>query len=193
MQKRIVKTGRSPLVVCVLTVAFCVALCLQSDAGDATEEIESVPCVDVSRFMGDWYEIARYLSFFEKNCVAVRSQCELRKDGKITIINYYKKKKFDAPQETAKSRAWFTDQDTNAKLKVQFFWPFYTRHWIIDLDKDYRYAVIGHPDRDSLWIMSRTPAMDEATYNQILARLDACGYDIGKIEKTLQPSGPLPE
>jgi apolipoprotein D and lipocalin family protein len=121
MQKRIVKTGRSPLVVCVLTVAFCVALCLQSDAGDATEEIESVPCVDVSRFMGDWYEIARYLSFFEKNCVAVRSQCELRKDGKITIINYYKKKKFDAPQETAKSRAWFTDQDTNAKLKVQFF------------------------------------------------------------------------
>ena len=74
----------------------------------------------------------------------------------------------------------------NAKLKVQFFWPLRGKYWIIDLADDYSYAVVGHPNREYLWILSRTPIMEETKYQEILARLKEKGFDITKIQKTNQ-------
>jgi apolipoprotein D and lipocalin family protein len=76
---------------------------------------------------------------------------------------------------------------SNAKLEVQFFWPFKGNYWIVDLGPDYEYAVVGHPARKYLWILSRTPRMDEATYQAILGRLREQGYDLSRLERTLQP------
>ena len=74
----------------------------------------------------------------------------------------------------------------NAKLKVQFFWPFRGKYWIIDLAEDYSYAVVGHPNRKYLWILSRTPVMDQEIYNEILKRVKDKGFDIGKLKMTIQ-------
>ena len=80
------------------------------------------------------------------------------------------------------------DRKTNAKLKVRFFWPFSGDYWIIDIGENYQYAVVGHPKRNYLWILSRTPQMDPAVYDGILERLRKQQYDLNRLRKTLQPS-----
>ena len=79
------------------------------------------------------------------------------------------------------------DTTTNAKLEVTFFWPFWGDYWIIDLGANYEYAVVGHPGRDYLWILSRTPTMEDSVYEGILQRLQAKGYPLDRLQKTLQP------
>ncbi|MGB5372547.1 MAG: lipocalin family protein, partial [Polyangiales bacterium] len=75
------------------------------------------------------------------------------------------------------------------KLEVSFFRPFWGDYWIIDLGPDYEYAVVGHPSRDYLWILSRTPTLDAEIYDGILTRLEEMGYPLDRLQKTLQPTG----
>ncbi len=82
------------------------------------------------------------------------------------------------------------DANTNAKLEVSFFRPFWGDYWIIDLAQDYQYAVVGHPGRDYLWILSRTPSMQDGVYRGILDRLQARGYPLDRLERTLQSAAP---
>ena len=88
--------------------------------------------------------------------------------------------------KVANGKAWVTDKSTNAKLKVSFFWPFSGKYWIIDLADDYSYAVVGHPNRKYLWILSRTPQMDKELYEQILQRIKAKGFDTTLLQVTRQ-------
>jgi apolipoprotein D and lipocalin family protein len=88
--------------------------------------------------------------------------------------------------KTARATARVVDPTTNAKLKVTFFWPFAGDYWIIDLADDYRYAVVGHPSREYLWILSRTPTLDDATYRHILDKLRSLGYEPDR----LMPAAP---
>jgi len=84
----------------------------------------------------------------------------------------------------AEGKAWVTDKDTNAWLKVQFFWPFRGDYVIIHLDeRDYSYAVVGHPSRDYLWILSRSPEMDKERFQEIMTRISKQGYDLNRIKK----------
>jgi apolipoprotein D and lipocalin family protein len=80
------------------------------------------------------------------------------------------------------------DDPSNAKLAVEFFWPFRGAYWIIELDPDYQYAVVGHPSRAYLWILARRPTMDETLYRDLLGRVAAHGYDLSRIERTAQPA-----
>jgi apolipoprotein D and lipocalin family protein len=86
----------------------------------------------------------------------------------------------------AEGKAFLTDDKSNAKLRVQFFWPFRGDYWIIDLAEDYSYAVVGHPNREYLWILCRTPKMDKSVYDAILGRVKAKGFDITKLNVTNQ-------
>ena len=86
--------------------------------------------------------------------------------------------------------AHVVDGSGNSKLRVTFFWPFYADYWIIDLDKDYRYAVVGEPERKYLWILSRTPQLGADTYQHILKAIEEHGYDVSKIVKTEQSAVP---
>jgi apolipoprotein D and lipocalin family protein len=148
--------------------------------------LEVVPHVDVGRYAGTWYEIARFPNRFEKGCVAVTAEYTLRKDGKVTVVNSARDKTLDGPVRSIKGKAWVADRKTNARLKVQFFWPFSGDYWIIDLDKDYGWAVVSEPSRSVLWILSRTPQLDENVYGQIVSRLKERGFDPGRLERTLQ-------
>ena len=162
-----------------------------SKAGNADRipMLQSVPKLDLNRYMGTWYEIAAFPQRFEKGCVASTATYSLRANGKVTVVNQCRDKTLDGKLRSAKGTAWVVDKNTNAKLKVRFFWPFSGDYWIIDLGADYEYAVVGHPGRNYLWILSRKPQMDFATYDGILERLKAQRYDISRLQKTLQPPG----
>ncbi len=107
--------------------------------------------VDLSRYVGRWYEIAGLPNRFEKKCAdSVTATYALRSDGKIEAVNRCRKS--SGEYTTAKGKAKVVDKQTNAKLKVTFFWPFYGDYGILDLGPNYEYAVVGDPSRDYLWI-----------------------------------------
>jgi apolipoprotein D and lipocalin family protein len=155
--------------------------------------LQTVARVDLSRYTGTWYEIASYPQRFQKGCTGTTATYTLRDDGEIGVVNRCRKGSLDGEEDSAKGRARVVDSSTNAKLEVTFFWPFWGDYWIIDLGERYEYAVVGHPSRDYLWILSRTPAMEAAVYQGILDRLRAKGYPLGRLQRTLQrTSGAAP-
>jgi apolipoprotein D and lipocalin family protein len=149
--------------------------------------LEVVPYVDLKRYIGTWYEIARFPHRFQGGCVGSRATYTPLGDGKIGVLNQCHKGSLDGKISSVQGKAWVTDTKTNAKLKVRFFWPFTGDYWIIGLGENYDYAVVGHPSRNYLWILNRTPEMDEALYDQILRKLRGQFYDVSKLSKTLQP------
>jgi len=151
--------------------------------------LEVVPSVDLARYLGTWYEIATIPQSFQKGCVGVTARYALRDDGDIDVVNTCHKDTLDGKVRSVHGKAWVTDASTRAKLRVRFFWPFSGAYWIIGLDPEYRWAVVGHPSRAYLWILSRTPRMDATLYDDLIHRVASNGYDTALIKKTLQPPG----
>jgi lipocalin len=149
-------------------------------------ELKTVEYVDVKRYMGAWFEIAKLPQRFEKGLIGIKANYTLLPDGKVEVLNSGYKEGFNGKMKTIKGKAWVADTATNAKLKVSFFWPFTGNYWIIELGKDYEYAVVGDESRKYLWILSRTPQMDEALYNELLKRVQDRGFDVSKVEKVPQ-------
>ena len=159
---------------------------------DRKSELEVVGAVDLSRYAGRWYEIARLPNRFEKKCAdSVSATYTLRSDGKVDVVN--RCRKANGEYTTAKGKAKIVDKKTNAKLKVTFFWPFYGDYWILDLGPNYEYAVVGAPNRDYLWILSRTPQLDEQLYQGLLAKMAARGFETERMIRTSHPTEPAVE
>ncbi|MBM4145604.1 MAG: lipocalin family protein [Nitrospira sp.] len=165
----------------LLTVIGCINM-----QGKTSPPLPVVPYVDLTRYTGTWYEIARYPHSFQEGCVGSKATYSLRKDGKISVFNECYDNTFDGKIRSAKGKAWVVDKKTNAKLKVSFFWPFAGDYWIVDLGENYEYAVIGHPKRQYLWILSRSKEIKGEVYETILSRLKDKQYDTSKLIKTLQ-------
>jgi apolipoprotein D and lipocalin family protein len=154
-------------------------------------ELQTVPHVDLARYLGTWYEIANFPQSFQRGCTATTATYTLRDDGQIDVVNRCRKGSPDGPEKGARGRARIVDATSNAKLEVSFFRPFWGDYWIIDLGDDYEYAVVGHPGRDYLWILSRTPTMKADVYDAIVQRLAAQGYETNRLVRTVH--GPAPE
>lgn len=142
--------------------------------------VETVAQVNLDRYLGLWHEIARYPNVFQKGCVDSSTTYSRRPDGDIEVHNVCRNAD-DGKLREVKGRAWVADPRINARLKVSFFWPFRSDYWIIDLGKEYDYAVVGTPNRKSLWVLSRTPAMSEEVYEGIVRRLEKQGFDRAKL------------
>jgi apolipoprotein D and lipocalin family protein len=169
------------------TLAVCGGLGLALAAAETP--LQTVASVDLQRYLGTWYEIATIPARFQKGCVGVTATYTARPDGTIGVLNRCRKHTLDGEEKSISGKAWVVDEKTNAKLKVRFFWPFSGSYWIIELDPDYRYAVVGHPGRNYLWILARQPQMDEALYATLIGKIAAHGYDVSRIVRTLQPAG----
>jgi len=145
-----------------------------------------VSTVDLKRYMGMWYEIARLPNYFERKLKCTSANYTLRDDGRITVLNkgYY----LTDPQKSTSARgvAWIPDKNSPAKLKVQFFWPFSGDYWIMELDKEYRYVLVGDPSHKYLWILAREKEMDEQIYNMLLSKAVEKGYDVKSIIRVEQ-------
>lgn len=149
----------------------------------------TVAAVDLDRYLGRWYEIASFPHRFQRDCVATTADYRRREDGRIRVENRCLDGSFDGAVRSVEGVAWVPDPERNpARLKVRFFWPFSGDYWIVALDPDYRWAVVGHPERDYLWILSRTPAMDPELYAALVDRARAEGFDVERLARTPQPA-----
>lgn len=142
--------------------------------------------VDLQRYMGTWYEIAHYPHRFQKDCMATTATYTLREDGQVDVLNRCRVGALDGEIKEARGIARVADEQNNARLEVSFFGPFWGDYWIIELAPDYRYAVVGNPGRDYLWILSRDPVMADADYAEILGLLKSRhAYDTGRLLRTM--------
>jgi apolipoprotein D and lipocalin family protein len=155
-------------------------------AANSQNEPSVVKSVDLKKYQGLWYEIARLPNFFEKKLNCVTATYTLRDDGKIAVLNAGNN--ISDPQKRSSSNgvAWVPDKNNPGKLKVQFFWPFSGDYWIMYLDQDYKYVLVGDPDHKYLWILAREKKMDEKTYQMLLQYAINNGYDVKPIIRVAQ-------
>lgn len=133
--------------------------------------------LDVQRYLGTWYEIARYDAPFQEGCTATTATYSLRDDGQLRVRNRCRVDSPDGPLREAEGRARVVGEPGSPKLEVTFFWPFWADYWVIGLDPDYEWSVVGEPRRRYLWILSRTPTLSDAAETRVLQLLEARGYD----------------
>ena len=159
----------------IFLLACVVSLFAACDASTKVDN-STVKSVDLNRYLGSWYEIAKYDHYFERDLDYAMARYTLRDDGKIDVLNTGIK---DGRAKDAKGIAKTTD--VPGLLRVSFFGPFFGDYRIMMLDEDYQYVLVGGSTDKYLWILSRTPQLDDATLSLILAEADRRGYDTSKL------------
>lgn len=173
---------RRALLALTLLTAACAA-----DPGPGAPR--TVGTVDLGRYAGTWFEAARFPTTFQDSarlrCEQVSATYTPRADGRIGVVNRCRNA-LDGGAERAAEGVARSVSAGNDRLRVSFFWPFHGDYWVIGLDPDYRWAVVGAPGRDYLWILSRTPQMAPADYDAAVAIARREGFDTARLQRTVQ-------
>lgn len=172
--------------------AFVLTACIAGPSGRAADapDLQAVPSVEVSRYMGLWYEIARYPTSFQKNCEGTTAEYTLRDDGRVDVLNTCRFGTKDGNPRSATAVARVIDGSNGARLFVNFSpVPLLAgrgNYWVIYLDADYQHAVVGEPSGRFLWYLSRTPTITPETRAVLDAAAQAQGYDLSMLKDTEQ-------
>jgi len=181
------KSHRVPASLALIVLAAVgLAACASLTAGPVGNRSVPEPAkpVDLKRYVGLWYEFARYENRFERNCEAVTAEYRARPDGMIEVVNRCHKGAVGGPLKAAKGRAKVVAQSQDAKLKVSFFGPFFGDYWVLDHADDYSWSIVGEPSGRYLWILTRQAKPDALTRDLLGARVKALGYDASLIRQT---------
>jgi len=146
-----------------------------------------VGMVDLQKYTGLWYDIASFPMRFQKGCHCTTAEYTIMPKGYVKVVNKCRKGGFSAKVSGITGKAFPVKGSNNTKLKVQFFWPFKGDYWIVKLDPDYKWAVVSSPGKDYLWLLSRTPVIEESLYDTIINSLKNEGYDTARLKRTPQP------
>lgn len=176
-----------PLALCFVMLGACASPPVNRQADRA---LTTASAVDLDRYLGLWYEIARLPNRFERNCEGVTAEYQRRSDGLIRVVNTCREGAPDGRARVAVGRARVADAQTNAKLRVSFFGPFWGDYWILWLAEDYSLSIVGEPSGRYLWILSRTPTLSDDVRGAALERLAALGYETSKLYFAAQPPAP---
>lgn len=150
----------------------------------AQAPVSSVPSVDLARYSGKWFEIASFPMFFQRNCVGdTTAEYAAAPDGSLSVHN---RCRTDGGFDDATGKATVVEGFGNSRLKVSFFWPFKSDYWVLGLDPEYRWAVVGNPNRKYLWVLSRTPQLPPKLMEAALASASAQGFDLTQLRTTAQ-------
>lgn len=164
---------------------FCLALTLGGCNSEPAKPMVTVSSVDLQRYLGSWYEIAMLPNRFQAMC-ASDTQAQYRQDGdRIQVRN--RCRKADGSVEEAIGQAKVVEGSGNAKLRVSFFWPFYGNYWVLALDDNYQWVLVGEPGREYGWVLARSPGMDEPTLTRVLDKAASLGYNRSAFQRTPQP------
>jgi len=175
---------KRPIIIIILSLLFTNC---QTQATKTMIDRTTVTGVDLNRYLGKWYEVARFDHSFERGLVGVTATYSLRPDGKIKVLNEGYKNTLNGKHKVAVGKAKIPDPADLSKLKVSFFLNFYADYLIMELDQvDYQYAMIGSNSANFLWILSRTPVLPEAVYNMLLEKARRRGYIIEGLIKVPQ-------
>ncbi|MEG3767030.1 lipocalin family protein [Alteromonas sp. 14N.309.X.WAT.G.H12] len=157
-----------------------VSIAFLSSCTSVPEGIKPVTNFEASRYLGNWYEIARLPHSFEEGLSNVSATYIARDDGGINVLNKgYNDQRGE--WEEASGKAYFVDKETTGHLKVSFFGPFYASYVVVTLDENYRYALVSGPDRSYLWILSRTKELAPETLDNLVNKAKALGYDVSQL------------
>lgn len=168
--------------------SLCAALLCLNSLGWGAANVTSVPALDLTRYLGTWYEIAHLPMFFQRHCIAdTTAHYTLRDDGRIAVLN---RCRTTSRWQQAQGVAKIVNNTGNAQLKVSFFWPFWGNYWVISLDPDYRWALVGEPNHRFLWLLSRTPTLSATDLNHALNDAVTQGYDLKSLIYTPQTTLP---
>ncbi len=171
----------------LLLSVFSILALLGCQAEKTIIDTKTVDQLELNKYLGTWYEIARFQHSFEKDLVGVTATYNLRDDGKIEVVNSGYKNTLDGEYTQATGKAKIPNTSKPGQLKVAFFLFFYADYNVLVLDSEnYQYALIGSSTPKYLWILSRTPQMDEATYNMLVEEARKRGYDTGLLFKVPQ-------
>ena len=151
-----------------------------------TEARAALPTIAREDMLGNWYILANVPYFAERGKVAARVEYVQRSDGRLDDL-YYFRRTMDSPEERWEGVAWALDE-SGARMKARFIWPFSTEFWIIALQQNQQVALIATPDAKLAWVYARTPTIDEASYQAALARLREFGVDTGTMIRIPQPA-----
>ena len=160
-------------------IIFSLLLLFCGCAPKSYPHLPTVSTLSLEKYMGTWYEIARYENRFEEGCVGASAEYTMQEDF-LHVINRCLNEKGEEISK-AYGKAYAVENSENTKLKVSFFWPFYGNYWVLILAEDYRYVLIGEPSREYLWILSRTKSLTKDDLNNILIKLPSLGYDASKL------------
>ena len=164
------------------TVLLSLALCGMCSAAIGQDiDNSTITSLDLDRYLGKWYEVARYDHSFERDLVGCTTEYSMRDDGKIKVINSGYLKTLDGTYKESVGKAKAKRNGTAGQLQVSFFGPFYSDYYILDLAPDYSYSVVGSSSPKYLWILSRTPQLAPEVKGKILRNLQQRGYDTGKL------------
>ena len=172
-------------------VFILIAVCVGTLHAQPAGPVRTVPAVNLDRYAGDWFEVARFPNRFQRDCIGeVRARYTRRPDGRIDVLNQCRTA---SGQKEASGVARVVDERTFAQLKVRFapaalsFLPFvWGDYWIIGLADDYTWAVVGSPDREYLWILARAARLDEQSAAAARKAAAANGFDVARLVQTQQ-------
>ena len=153
-------------------------------------DLPSVISVDLNKYVGIWYEIAKLPNSFEDDLKCITTNYSLRQDGNISVENKGFKDSHPRKLKVNYGKAWIPNPAYPGRLKVEFLWPFSTDYYILELDEKYQYALIGATSRKYLWILCRNPQMDAIIYNHLISKAKTLGFDISMLKKTKQDCMP---
>jgi apolipoprotein D and lipocalin family protein len=171
-----------------MALRVLLALLLALSLGACTQDppLATVPSVDLHRFQGQWYEIAHLPRPTQADCTGTKAAYAVTSPTTLTLVHQCYVGSLNGPVKQSVANAVVQDPGATAKLSVDFG-GFYGDYWIIDLGQKYDYAVVGHPSRDYLWILSRTPKLDASTLAEVTKRAQDNGFDVSRLQYTLQP------
>lgn len=149
--------------------------------GCTNQPLATVSELDLTRYSGQWYEIARLPNRFEADLKCITANYTLREDGKVDVINRGVNITDQSKTSEATGYAKMPDSEVPGVLKVTFFWPFFGDYYIIDLDPNYQWSLVGSPDRDYLWILARESQLDQSTVNSLVKKAQDAGFDTSKL------------
>ena len=167
-------------------VLWLLALLVFGGCGGGEPGMKTVDYVDLDRFMGDWYVIANIPTFLEKGAHNAVESYALNADGTIATTFTFRDGGFDGEQKKYTPKGFITDTETNATWGMRFVWPIKADYRIVYLDEQYEQTVIARKQRDYVWIMARSPQIDDADYERLLDKVESIGYDVSKVQKVPQ-------
>ena len=174
------------ILIIFLFIVLINVLVISSASAEENKKLKVVSNLDLHKFQGVWYEIAHNPWFPENNCFAMIAHYKLIEDNKIEVTNICRKHGFNGEISKIVGKAWLVDQTITSKWEVQFIWPFSLDYWVIDLEENFNYAVIGEPDKENFWILSRKPIMEKGLLSKIIAKSEMKGYDLSNLILTPQ-------